>query len=203
MYHFKRNAVEKWANYFLLGVKPSHYGEWSVVPNYYTSFGLPSELCCNSIILKKFLNSSSNQVVGDDIYSAAQFINANVLQGIIVSPTIILLHINDLISSTSNSNPSFADDNILHSSYSSRKPISAAEAASSWFALANSSVLSAMPKWCDEKLVDCNEDETQSCILTRKNCFHCYVWYNSNPIFRILFSRSHFLKKSELVYSCF
>ena len=62
----------------------------------------------------------------DGVSSKTLKINAGVPQGSVLSPTLFLLHINDLLSLTKNPIYSYADDSSLISTYSSEKPISTA-----------------------------------------------------------------------------
>ena len=60
----------------------------------------------------------------DGYCSVFHKINAGVLQGSVLAPTLFLLHINDRLSATKNPIHSFADDSILHSSFNFAKPVS-------------------------------------------------------------------------------
>ena len=84
------------------------------------SYGLPPKLC-------QWISSFRNrqiQVVVDGVSSNLYPINAGVPQGSVLSPTLFLLHINELLQATSNPIDSFSDDSTLHSSYLSSKLIS-------------------------------------------------------------------------------
>ena len=87
------------------------------------SYGLPTKLCR---LIHSFLDDRTLQVVVDGVSSKTLKINAGVPQGSVLSPTLFLLHINDLLSLTKNPIYSYADDSSLISTYSSEKPISTA-----------------------------------------------------------------------------
>ena len=77
------------------------------------SFGIPPYLCD---LLSSFLSERTISVVVDGSTSSTFHINCGVPQGSVLSPTLFLLSINDLLHSTSNTLHSYADDSTLHSS---------------------------------------------------------------------------------------
>nr|CAH7759086.1 unnamed protein product [Callosobruchus chinensis] len=74
------------------------------------SYGLPVKLCDS---LADFLSDRKITVVVDGFSSSFHNINVGVPQGSVLAPTLFLLHINDLLSSTANPIHSFADDSTL------------------------------------------------------------------------------------------
>src|SRR3978361_1168701 len=87
-------------------------------------YGFSPQVC---LWLTNFLQGRSLQVVVHGASSEVLPTNAGVPQGSILSPTLFLFHINDLLSVTSNPIFSFADDTTVIASFSSHKPISARE----------------------------------------------------------------------------
>merc|ERR1711895_336117 len=77
------------------------------------SFGFPPSICS---LLLNFLSDRSLSVVVDGSVSSPLSINSGVPQGCVLSPTLFLIFINDLLSVTSNPIHSYADDSNLHSS---------------------------------------------------------------------------------------
>ena len=75
------------------------------------SFGFPSSLC---LLMSSFLSNRSISAVVDGATSSFS-VNSGVPQGSVLSPTLFLLFINDLLTCTSNSIRSYADDSTLHS----------------------------------------------------------------------------------------
>ncbi len=73
--------------------------------NKISAYGLPPGLCR---LLTGFLDDRTLQVVVDGISSETFPINAGVPQGSVLSPTLFLIHINDLLASTSNPIYSYA-----------------------------------------------------------------------------------------------
>ena len=92
--------------------------------NKISAYGIPPGLCR---LLTSFLDGRTLQVVVDGISSETFPINAGVPQGSVLSPTLFLIHINDLLASTSNPIYSYADDSNLVSTFSSNRPLSSAD----------------------------------------------------------------------------
>jgi len=78
-----------------------------------SSYGFPVSLCS---LLHSYLSNRSISVIVDGSTSPSYPINSGVPQGSVLSPTLFLLFINDLLNSTSNPLNSYADDSTLHSS---------------------------------------------------------------------------------------
>ncbi|CAK1586475.1 unnamed protein product [Parnassius mnemosyne] len=83
------------------------------------SYGLPEKLC-NWIT--SFLADRSNKVVVDGACSDYKPINAGVPQGCVLSPTLFLLHINDMLQT--GSIHCYADDSTGDALYTGRTNIS-------------------------------------------------------------------------------
>ncbi len=81
---------------------------------------LPSNRLCN--LFSSFLTGRIISVRVDGHASNSLPINSGVPQGSVLSPTLFLLFINDLLSSTSNPVHSYADDSTLHISTSFSRP---------------------------------------------------------------------------------
>ena len=81
--------------------------------------GIPDRLCT---LIYSFLADRVISVRVDGHISYPHPINSGVLQGSILSRTLILLFINDLLSSTSNSTYSHANDSTIHISSEFRVP---------------------------------------------------------------------------------
>nr|CAH7760132.1 unnamed protein product [Callosobruchus chinensis] len=109
------------------------------------SYGLPVKLC------RLPLWSQDNCRGGRLLLLLS--INAGVPQGSALTPILFLLHINDLLSSTTNPIHSFADDSTLHAGIMSHRPISMAIAA-----------------WGLRNMVEFNASKNQYCTLSNKRC---------------------------------
>lgn len=131
------------------------------------SFGFPTKLCD---WFKSFLSNRSITVAVDGESSEAYPINSGVPQGSILSPTLFLIHINDLLSLTDNPIHSFADDSTLHSSFSYRKPQSLANVDSARRNQTKSLTtdLTKITEWGAKNLVLFNSAKTQSSFFSKK-----------------------------------
>nr|CAH7767055.1 unnamed protein product [Callosobruchus chinensis] len=133
------------------------------------SYGLPVKLCG---WLADFLSRCRITVVVDGFSSSFHNINAGVPQGSVLAPTLFLLHINDLLSSTTNSIHSFAADSTLHAGIMSNRPISVVELERRRLATAASlsKDLEDITAWGLKNMVEFNASKTQYCTLSNKRC---------------------------------
>ena len=131
------------------------------------SFGIPPNIC---LLLSSFLTGRSISVKVDGHSSPSTLINSGVPQGSVLSPTLFLLFINDLLSCTSNPIHSYADDSTLHIS-------SRFEAAPSTIQLSNSrnninvslnEDLQTICTWGVDNLVNFNSTKTQCTTFSLK-----------------------------------
>lgn len=132
-----------------------------------SSYGIPSQLCQ---WVSSFLHGRSLQVVVDGVTSDRYNTNAGVPQGSILSPTLFLIFINDLLSSTQNPIISYADDATLISSFSSMRPLSASSTSNLRKEQVESinSDLNTILTWGERNLVQFNPDKTQASTFSRK-----------------------------------
>ena len=131
------------------------------------SYGLPPKLC---VWTSNFLSNRTLSVVVDGYCSAFHNINAGVLQGSVLAPTLFLLHINDLLSATKNPIHSFADDSTLHSSFSFAKPVSnhLLETSRNAMQISLSQDIQTILDWGAKNLVQFNALKTQACNISHK-----------------------------------
>ena len=108
----------------------------------------------------------------DGYLSKPHSINSGVPQGSVISPVLFILFINDLLSSTSSSIFSFADDTYLSSSYSS-SPQHFAYSNISPYRNTSASLLTNdltnVEKWGDDNLVKFNQEKTTQVVISRKH----------------------------------
>ena len=83
-----------------------------------TSVGLAPKLCK---LFESFFSDRSIRVVIDGISSSSFHTNAGVPQGSVISPTLFLIYINDLLNLPSNPVHCYADDSTLHNAPASHK----------------------------------------------------------------------------------
>lgn len=135
---------------------------------------LPSYGFSPNLILwtENFLTDRSISVRVDGALSKKFPINSGVPQGSVISPTLFLLFINDLLSSTTNPIHSFADDSTLHQSviFNSQKSSShSINASRTSSAISLNRDLQAILKWGSDNLVKFNDSKTQNLIISYKN----------------------------------
>jgi len=123
--------------------------------------------------LGNFLLKRSIQVLVDGHISEIFYIIAGVPQGSVISPTLFIIFINDLLSLTVNPIHSYADDSTLVGSYKLKKNANAsAQTISSHrtntVAAVNDDLIK-IADWGSKNRVDFNASKTQCCLISRKN----------------------------------
>ena len=133
------------------------------------SFGLPAELCD---WIADFLRDRSIRVVLDGCSSGLLDINAGVPQGSVLSATLFLLHINDLLKPGTFG---YADDSTVAERYVSNARAGGSQIQSLREAMVGRLNLSlqAVSEWGDANLVKFNAAKTQACLFSAKRSqFH-------------------------------
>ena len=119
-----------------------------------------------------FLSERSIAVRVDLFLSNLQSINAGVPQGSVISPVLFILLINDLLTSTSSSIHSNADDAFLSSSFSFI-PNDHASTDIQLYRNISASLLSndltVIEKWGKDNLVSFNQRKTKPAVISRKH----------------------------------
>src|ERR1700755_465330 len=144
------------------------------------SFGIYPSLCD---LLSDFLSGRSIAAVVDSHRSSYKSINSGVPQGSVLSPTLSLLFINDLLSVTSSPIHSYDDDSTLHYSFQfEKRPTQQQLIDSRRVALEQlTSDLSLISNWGRENMVVFNASKTQFLNLsTRHNLPHNYDIFFEN-----------------------
>lgn len=128
------------------------------------SFGLPTGLC---VWIADFLRDRSIRVVIDGCSSSQMTINAGVPQGSVLSATLFLLHINDLLKPGTFG---YADDSTVVESYTSGARASGSQIQTLREAMVGRLNLSleAVSKWGDANMVRFNAAKTQACLFSSK-----------------------------------
>ena len=125
------------------------------------SFGIYPSLCN---LISDFLSGRSIAAVVDGHRSSFKSINSGVPQGSVLSPTLFLMFINDLLSCTTSSIHSYADDSTLHHSFHfDRRPTQEQLNTAREDALVQlTSDLSLLSNWGKENLVAFNATKIHS-----------------------------------------
>ena len=122
--------------------------------------------------ISSFLPDRTIAIRVDGYLSNPYSINLCVPQDSVISPVLFILFINDLLSSTSSSIFSFADDTYLSSSFSSN-PQHLAYSNISPYRNTSASLLTNdltnEEKWGSDNLVKFNEEKTKQVVITRKH----------------------------------
>ena len=107
----------------------------------------------------------------DGFFSEPHSINSGVPQGSVISPVLLILFTNDLLSSTSLSIYSFADDTYLSSSFPSN-PQNLSYSNVSFYRNTSASlltdVLSTIEMWGNDNRVKFNQGKTTQVVISRK-----------------------------------
>ena len=130
------------------------------------SFGFPPPLC---LLISSFLSNRSISAVVDGATSSSFAVNCGVPQGSVLSPTLFLLFINDLLTCSSNPIHSYADDSTLHSSNHFRSAPSLSSRTNAPLQLSNSILadLDRISRWSRLNLVNFNSLKTQLLNISR------------------------------------
>lgn len=129
------------------------------------SYGLPERLCA---WIANFLSDRSIKVVVDGACSEVKSINAGVPQGSVLSPTLFILHINDMLQI--NDIHCYADDSTGHALYKGRAGASRGSVEDNRNELVSDieSLLEQVSHWGQLNLVKFNPTKTQVCAFTAK-----------------------------------
>ena len=129
------------------------------------SYGLSENLCK---WIACYLTGRSIKVVVEGFCSECMPVNAGVPQGCVLSPTLFLLHINDMLKDSSIH--CYADDSTVDAVYSGRTSLSRENAEQCWNKLVSSdeASLENVSIRGKKNLVQCNPLKTQVCALTTK-----------------------------------
>ncbi|CAK1584849.1 unnamed protein product [Parnassius mnemosyne] len=144
------------------------------------SYGLPEKLCK---WITSFLADRSIKVVVDGACSDYKPINAGVPQGCVLSPTLFLLHINDML--LTGSIHCYADDSTGDALYTGRANISRENVAEYRDKLVSEveSLLNKVSDWGRLNLVQFNPQKTQVCAFTaKKNPFVVSPQFQGTPL---------------------
>src|ERR1700755_135923 len=119
------------------------------------SFGFPPSLC---LLLSSFLSDRSISALVDGATSSSFSVNCGIPHGSVLSPTLFLLFINDLLNCTSNSVHSYADDLTLYSSTHFKSASSFASRVDSRLQLSDSILanVDGISRWSHSNLVKFN-----------------------------------------------
>ena len=123
-------------------------------------FGFPPSLCS---FIENYLSGRSLSVVVNGSASDRCTFNSGVPQGCVLSPTLFLIFLNDLLEITSEKLHSYADDSTLHASSSFTRPPGLGVRRASRVDIASrlSNDLSLICDWGERNLVRFNEQKTQ------------------------------------------
>jgi hypothetical protein len=130
------------------------------------SFGFTPSLCS---FIHSYLSGRSISAVVEGKRSEPFHINSGVPQGAVLSPTLFLLFINDLFTSTNNPIHAYADDSTLHSSESFKSAPSTIDRTEPRLRISNSisEDLVGISQWGADNLVKFNTSKTQLLSVSR------------------------------------
>ena len=132
---------------------------------------LPLPVLLDAVCIS-FLSHRSIAIRVDGYLSKPHSINSCVPQGSVISPVLFILFINDLLSSTSSSNFSFADDSVLSSSFSSSPQHLAFSNISPYHNTSASLLtndLTNVENWGNNNKVKFNQEKTKQVVISRNH----------------------------------
>lgn len=129
------------------------------------AYGLPAQFC-NWVA--SFLHERRIRVLSDGCASRLMPVNAGVPQGSVLSPTLFLLHINDML--PLGNIHCYADDSTVHGGYNGHPAAGQVDAEVNRVNLVIelNRVLDLISKWGSNNLVEFNAKKTQVCAFTAK-----------------------------------
>lgn len=138
-----------------------HKGLLSKLPAY----GLPEQFCA---WVADFLHERRIRVLTDGYNSRFMSVNAGVPQGSVLSPTLFLLHINDML--PLGNIHCYADDSTVHAGYYGHAAADRVDTEEKRTNLVNelNGVLDLISKWGTDNLVEFNAKKTQVCVFSTK-----------------------------------
>ena len=160
----------------LLGTSENHSSLLLISLRHLTESGIrlqTSSLWLYSFLLfiSSFLSNRFISVVVDGATSASFPVSSGVPQGSVLSPTLFLLFINDLLHATASDVHSFADDSNLHKSSSFQCQPSSNARSQSRLAISSTinSDLQSISEWGTRNLVKFNTSKTQLLTISLSN----------------------------------
>ena len=136
-------------------------------------------------LISSFLSNSFTSVVVDSATSASFPVSSGVSQGSVLSPTLFLLFINDLLHASASDVHSFADDSLLHKSSSFQCQPSSNARSQSHLAMSSTinSDLQSISEWGTCNLVKFNTSKTQLLTISLSNTPSNYsIIFDDNEI---------------------
>ena len=132
------------------------------------AYGFTSFFCK---LISNFLSNRFISVVVDGATSASFLVSSGVPQGSVLSPTLFLLFINDLLHANASDVHSFADDSNLHKSSSFQCQPSSNACSQSRLAMSSTinSDLQSISEWGTRNLVKFNTSKTQLLTISLSN----------------------------------
>ncbi|CAH0397242.1 unnamed protein product [Chilo suppressalis] len=129
------------------------------------AYGLPAQLCA---WVADFLHERRIRVLTDGCSSQFMSVNAGVPQGSVLSPTLFLLHINDLIPLANIH--CYADDSTVHARYFGHAAAGQVETMEKRenLVVELNRALDHISEWGTRNLVEFNAKKTQACAFTAK-----------------------------------
>ena len=155
-------------------------------------------LVCKTIIkwIASFLSDSSNAIRVDGFLSELHSINSTVPRGSVNPPVLVILFINELLSSTSSSIYSFADDTYLSLSNPQNRSNSTVSSHRNSSASSLTNDMSTIEKWGNYNRVQFNQGKTTRVVISRKH-------HQEFPLYSsVAMSRTFHLLSLSLVFQC-
>ena len=152
-----------------LDISKAFYRVWhKVLLAKLPAYGFTPSFCK---LISRFLSNHFISVVVDGTTSASFLVSSGVPQGSVLSPTLFLPFINDLLHATASDVHSFADDSTLHKSSSFQCQPSSNDHSQSRLAMSSTinSDLQSITEWGNRNLFKFNTSKTQLLTISLSN----------------------------------